>query len=62
MERYNITKVNSKTEEEVKYGVYGKDDMVLITRGYKQDKDIPNLYMRKNSKWFFIVDIVEGVV
>lgn len=56
MKRYNITKLNAKTENEVNYGTMCEEDMKLVTRGYKQDKDIPTMYTRKGSKFFFIVE------
>lgn len=56
MKRYNIKKFNSKTENEVNYGTMCEEDMKLVTRGYKQDKYIPTMYVRKGSKFFFVVE------
>lgn len=58
MKKYDITKVDAKTEKETKYGVYDEADMKLITRGYKKVEDLPNMYSRKGSRYFFIVNEV----
>ncbi len=55
MKRYQVTKVDSTTEKETNYGINCEEDMKLITRGYKQDEFLPEIYDRKGSKFFFIV-------
>jgi hypothetical protein len=62
MKMYNITKFDVKSDKEIKYGIYGEDDVKLITRGYRQEKDIPSMYTRKGSRYFFIVDIVKEAI
>jgi len=55
MKRYQVTKIDSTTEKETNYGVNPEEDVKLITRGYKQDKELPEMYSRKGSRFFFIV-------
>lgn len=59
MKKYDITKIDTKTEKEVNYGIMCEEDMKLVIRGYKQDKDIPSIYSRVGSRYFFIVNQVK---
>ena len=49
---FKVTKINIETEKEYNYGSYTKEDVKLITRGYKFNG---LFYERKNSKFIFIV-------
>ncbi len=55
MKYYQVTKIDSETEKETNLGVNPEEDVKLITRGYKQDESLPEIYDRKGSKYFFIV-------
>lgn len=55
MKRYSVVKLDSKTEKEINYGICSEDDMKLITRGYRMDSDFNEMYVRKNSRYFFMV-------
>jgi len=60
MKRYQVTKIDSTTEKETNLGINLEEDVKLITRGYKQDEELPEMYSRKGSRFFFIVQkIVE---
>ncbi len=54
--RYQVTKIDSITEIETNYGINSEENVKLITRGYKQDKLLPEMYSRKGSRYFFIVE------
>ena len=58
MKIYNVTKIepNGTTKD---YGRMSEADMKLITRGFKQDELIPNMYTRKGCTTFYIVDEVQ---
>ncbi len=58
MKRYQVTKIDSTTEKETNLGLNPEEDVKLITRGYKQDKSLPEIYNRKGSRFFFIVQEV----
>lgn len=58
MKIYNITKIEANGSEK-DYGRYNEDEMRAITRGYKQDEVIDNLYTRKGSSAIYIVDEVK---
>ena len=62
MKIYDITKIDTKTEKEVNYGTMCEEDMKLVTRGYKQDKDIASIYSRVGSRYFFIVNQVREIL
>lgn len=55
MKTYEVTKCEANGTEK-HYGVMCEEDMKLVTRGYKKDENFSNLYMRKGSQSFFIVD------
>lgn len=59
MKIYDITKIDTKSEKEVNYGTMCEEDMKLVTRGYKQNKDITSIYSRVGSRYFFIVNKVK---
>ncbi len=46
MKSYQVTKIDSSTEKEINYGINPEEDVKLITRGYKQDKSLPEIYDR----------------
>ena len=49
-----ITKINVKTEEEIRYGSgYTEEDVKALTKGYKFNG---LFYERVNSDWIFIVE------
>lgn len=54
---YNVDKINSETEQVTHYGIMCKEDMLLVTRGYKEV--LPAMYDRNGSKYFYIVQEVE---
>ena len=54
MTTYRITKIDSKTDEEINYGSgYTEKDVKDIVKGYKFNG---LFYERANSKYIFIVD------
>lgn len=57
MKRYQVTKIEGNGKEK-DYGVMCEEDMKLVTRGYKQDEFLNNLYTRKGSSAIYIVDEV----
>ncbi len=60
MKRYQVTKIDSTTEKETNYGINPEEDVKLITRGYKRDELLTEMYSRKGSRYFFIVqEVVE---
>lgn len=57
MKLYSVIKMDSKSGKQIaNYGQMCEDDMKLTTRGYKQDDLLKNMYDRKGSRYFFIVD------
>lgn len=58
MKYYKVEKVDSITGKTTNYGINCEEDMKLITRGYKQDELLTNMYNREKSRYFFLVDEV----
>ena len=54
MRYFNIRKINFVTEETINYGIHPEYDLPHILRGYKFNG---LFYDRKNSNWFFVVDL-----
>lgn len=59
MKRYHVEKCEFKTEKWFDYGTMCEEDMKLVTRGYTQDPEFPEMYTRKNGKFMFIVNEVK---
>lgn len=55
MKTYIVSKINAVTGQAKYYDSMCEDDMKLTVRGYKQFDLDPELYMRGNSNWYFIV-------
>lgn len=58
MKYYSVKKVDFITGKTIDYGINCEEDMKLITRGYIQDEVLLNMYDRKNSRYFYLVDEV----
>ena len=52
---YRVIKVDAKGNEK-DYGVMCEEDMKMVVKGYKQDDVIEDLYKRKGSTSFFVVE------
>jgi hypothetical protein len=59
MTLYKVTKFNTKTNEELDYGTWGKEDAMAIVKGYPFDG---LMYTRKNSPIFFTIDEIQEVI
>lgn len=55
---YKVVKIDAN-DKEYDYGTMCEEDMKLVTRGYKQDEFLNNLYTRKGSSAIYIVDEVK---
>lgn len=55
MKRYEVTKINVKTEKEFNLGIYDKEDVKLIVRGYKFNG---LFFERKNSDSIYVINAV----
>lgn len=55
MKRYEVTKINVKTEKESNLGIYDKEDVKLIVRGYKFNG---LFFERKNSDSIYVINAV----
>ncbi len=53
---YNVWKYNPKTDQFIIYGQMCYDDMKLVTRGYRQSELDEALYVRRNSRAYFVVE------
>lgn len=59
MKIYRVEKCELETERWLDYGTMPEEDMKLVTRGYTQDPEMPDLYSRKNGKYIFLVTKVK---
>ena len=55
MKRYEVIKINVKTEKEFNLGIYDKEDVKLIVRGYKFNG---LFFERKNSDSSYVINAV----
>lgn len=55
MKRYEVIKINVKTEKEFNLGIYDKEDVKLIVRCYKFNG---LFFERKNSDSIYVINAV----
>ena len=54
--KYDVTKIDIRTEKEFRYGLMSEEDMKLVVKGYSFNG---MFYERKNSKYMIIVEAKE---
>ena len=54
--RFRVIKLSDKSDKEADYGTMVEEDMQLVTKGYKPSAEYPNIYIRKGSSTYYLVE------